>query len=55
MSFGRKLEIEGFEKMKHQFWDPEWTFEAVSKTKMTSKHILDYSGVIPAQFPYIKI
>ena len=57
VSFGRKLEIEDFEKkkMKNQLWDPAWTFEAVSKTKMTFKNILESSGVIPAQFPYIRI
>ena len=42
------------EKLKNQFWDPKWTFEAVSKTKMTFKNILESSAIIPAQFPYIK-
>ena len=41
-------------KWKNLFWGPKWTFEGLSKTKMTFKNILDYSGVIPAQFPYIK-
>ena len=56
MSFGRKLKIEGFKKNeKNQCWGPKMTFEVVSKTKMTFKNILDYSAVIPAQFPYIRI
>ena len=38
--------------MKNQFWDPTITFEAGFKTEMISKYILDYSRVIPAQFPY---
>ena len=43
------------EKLKNQFWGPKLTFEAVSKTKMTFKNILESSAVIPAQSPYIKI
>ena len=33
---------------KIQFWGPKLIFEAISKTKMTFKNILDYSTVIPA-------
>ena len=54
-NFGQKLKIEDFKKLKNQFGGPKWTFELVSKTKMTFKNILDHSAVIPAQFPYIKI
>ena len=59
VSFGRKLKIEDFktnevfQNMENQFGDPQLTFEAVSKTKMTFKNILEYVGVIPTQFPYV--
>ena len=53
--FWANTEIECFKKMKNQFWDPKLTFEAVSKTKMTFKNILESSAIIPAQSPYIKI
>ena len=53
--FLRKTENMDFEKnMKNQFWDPKLTFEAISKTNMTLKNILDYSGVVPAQFPCLE-
>ena len=42
-------------KWKNQFWGPKLTFEANPKTEMMSKNILAYSGVIPAQFPYIYV
>ena len=41
--------------MNIQFGGPELTFELVSNTEMISKYILDYSWVIPAQFPYKNI
>ena len=53
VSFGRKLKLEVFENTKNQFGGPKLTFEAISKTNMISKYILDHSAVIPAQFPYI--
>ena len=54
VSYGRTPEIEDFEKLKISVWGPKLIFEAISKTKMTFKHILEYSGVTPAQFSYIK-
>ena len=52
VSCGRKLKIEDFEKSEKSVLGPDMD---VSKTNMTFKHILDHSGVIPAQLPYIKI
>ena len=43
----RKTEILGrWENWKISFEVQNWTSEGVSKDKMTSKHILDYSQVI---------
>ena len=55
VNYRRKLKIEDFKKRKFQFRGSELIFEATSKTKMTFKNILDYSAVIPTQFPFIKI
>ena len=38
--------------MKNQFWGLKWTFEGLSKTKMTFKNIMESSAIIPAQFSY---
>ena len=38
-----------------QFRGPKLIFEAISKTNMAFKNILDHSAIIPAQFPYIRI
>ena len=54
--FWTKTENSGFLKnIKIQFWCPKLIFEGLSKDKMAFKNILDHSGVIPAQSPYIKI
>ena len=55
VSYGRKLKIEDFEKLKCQFRGPTFISEAISKTKMTFNNILDHSAVIPSQFPYVRI
>ena len=53
VSFGRTLKNQDFEEQRNvQFRDPKLVFEAISKTKIVIKYILDHSGVIPAQFPY---
>ena len=58
VSFWGKLKIEGFEKLKKLVLgavEAQNGFSrSVSKTKMTSKYILDHSRPIPTQFPYIK-
>ena len=38
------------ENMKNQFEVQNWTSEGVSNVEMTSKHILEYSQVIPGNF-----
>ena len=43
-----------FEVQKLTFEGQKLTFEGCFETKTTFKNILEYSRVIPAQFPYIK-
>ena len=47
--------IERSNKLKKWFEVQNGVSEAVPKTKMTFKNILEYSAIIPAQFPYIEI
>ena len=55
MMFRQKLKMDGFStNWRFQFRGPKLTFEVISKTKRISKHILDYSWVIPTRFPHIK-
>ena len=42
-------------KMNNPFEVQNGVSECLSKTKMTFKNILESSGVIPAQFPFITI
>ena len=54
--FGTKIEKYGRSKqMKNQFEVQNGVSEGLSKTNMTFKNILDSSGVILAQFPYIHV
>ena len=53
--FLRNTENSGLPKLKNQFRGPNFTFEAVSKTKIFFKNIVEYSAIILAQFPYQNI
>ena len=56
VNFGRKLKTTpGIETMNNMFEVRNGAPEGLSKTNMTFKYIMESSGVIPAQFPYIKI
>ena len=47
--------LEGWERETVRFGVRNFNFEACCKTGMTFANILDYSAIIPAKFPYIKI
>ena len=55
VSSRRKLKTEDLEKTNILIVEPKLTFEALFKSRIIYKYILESSAVIPAQFPYIKI
>ena len=50
----KKMKVSKKQMIFGIFWDPTWVLWLVSETKITSKYILDHSGVILTQFSCMK-